>query len=430
LHYRSDDVRCTSSSTGHGEPGKSVSQRHVRYNFTDLGTLGGTFSEAVGINNKGWIAGSSTTPSDQVIHAALWRNGKLLDLGTLGGPNSVAPEADPQPNARGEVAGNSDTITPDPNGEDFCGFGTHLICLPFVWNNGNMTALPTLGGNNGQTWQVSNNGEVAGTAETAAADPSCNVLELETEPVIWENGQPQQLPTVSGDLDGAAQDINDHEQAVGLTGNCVADFPNTIFHAVLWQRAGSTWTATQLPSLGGTVLNVAFSINDRGQIAGQTALPGNTGFHAVIWEDGGVKDLGTLPGDAVSRIETINNHSEAVGTSFDAAGNMHPFVWRNGTMTNLNAFLSPNSLWVILEALGNNDREQIVGFAMNNSTGEVHGYVLTPCGENESVSCDESTSTLSASVPPKPRAPMPVGLQRRMSRFHPLPFLLEQENLP
>jgi len=74
---------------------KPVSQHRVRYNFTDLGTLGGTYSEAVGINNKGWIAGSSTTTGDQVIHAALWQNGKLTDLGTLGGPNSVRPKRIP-----------------------------------------------------------------------------------------------------------------------------------------------------------------------------------------------------------------------------------------------------------------------------------------------------------------------------------------------
>jgi len=47
-------------------------------------------------------------------------------------------------------------------------------------------------------------------------------------------------------------------------------------------------------------------------------------------------------------------------------------------MTNLNAFLPPDFPWLILEALGNNDRGQIVGFAVNESTGEVHGYVLTP----------------------------------------------------
>jgi probable HAF family extracellular repeat protein len=132
------------------------------YSVTDLGTLGGTSSEAVGINNAGAMAGSATISGDVARHATLWQHGVITDLGTLGGPNSAAPEAEPQPNSRGEVAGASDTNTPDPNGEDFCGFGTHLICLPFIWENGMLTALQTLGGNNAEAFQINNRGQVTG----------------------------------------------------------------------------------------------------------------------------------------------------------------------------------------------------------------------------------------------------------------------------
>ena len=54
---------------------------------------------------------------------------------------------------------------PDPLGEDFCFFGTHLICLAFVRQNGTMTALPTLGGNNGTVNYINNHNQVAGLAE-------------------------------------------------------------------------------------------------------------------------------------------------------------------------------------------------------------------------------------------------------------------------
>jgi probable HAF family extracellular repeat protein len=351
------------------------------YTVTDLGTLGGTFSEAVGINNNGSLAGNSAIPGDVAIHATLWRYGAITDLGTLGGPNSIAPEAEPQPNERGEVAGASDTTIADPNGEDFCGFGTHLICLPFVWRKGSLTALPTLGGYNGIALEINNRGQVTGTAENATQDPNCTAFALEAKPVIWEKGNITELSTVPGDLDGFAQGINDRGQAVGISTNCPSElfvFPS---HAVLW-TGGPKKVEIDLGNLGSTFFNVAFGINDRGQVVGQSGLPGNAAFHAFLWQGGKMSDLGTLPGDVVSWAETINSKGQAVGTSFDANNNTHPFIWQDGAMTNLNTLISPNSPWLLLEALGNNNRGQIVGFGLRTDTGEAHAFVATPCDDD------------------------------------------------
>jgi probable HAF family extracellular repeat protein len=93
-------------------PVRLAAQQHIRYTVTDLGTLGGTFSFGVGINNRGWVAGFSTLPGDLNQHAFLWRNGKITDLGTLGGPNS-APSFSPF-SERGDVGVEAETSTPDP----------------------------------------------------------------------------------------------------------------------------------------------------------------------------------------------------------------------------------------------------------------------------------------------------------------------------
>jgi probable HAF family extracellular repeat protein len=394
------------------------------YTIKVLGTLGGTFSEAVGINNRGSLAGISTLPGDNVVHAFLWKNGVITDLGTLGGPNSVAPEAEPQPNAKGEVAGASDTATPDPNGEDFCGFATHLICLPFIWEKGVLTVLPTLGGNNAEAWQINNGGQVVGTAENGTPDPSCKAFELEAEPVIWERGGIQRLPTVSGDLDGAAQAINDRGQAVGISTNCLSElfvFPS---HAALWTGSPAKVGVTDLGNLGSTKFNIAFGINNRGHIVGQSGVPGDMAFHAFLWSEGTMTDLGTLPGDVVSWAETINSDDQAVGTSFDTSGNMHPFLWENGVMTDLNTLIPPGFPWLLLEALGNNDRGQIVGYALQTATGEVHAYVLTPCDEERGhvEGCEEGgdeNTVLQASPAARdvPNRTLPPSLMRRMGRY-------------
>jgi len=96
----------------------------VHYHVVDLGTLtGGNFSQPFYMNSHGVVSGSSNLP-DNTQHAVLWFGQRITDLGTLGGPNSFAFAV----NSAGRSVGEAETSISDPNGEDFCGFGTHLIC--------------------------------------------------------------------------------------------------------------------------------------------------------------------------------------------------------------------------------------------------------------------------------------------------------------
>src|SRR5436309_13109347 len=59
--------------------------------LTDLGTLpGGDRSQAISINARGWIAGGSKTGEFDPLtgglqfHGVLWKDGEIIDLGTLG----------------------------------------------------------------------------------------------------------------------------------------------------------------------------------------------------------------------------------------------------------------------------------------------------------------------------------------------------------
>src|SRR4051794_22908236 len=79
--------------------GAQEGQEHHRrilphYRVIDLGTLGGdgtnndgTNSAGFGMNEKGWVAGTSNLVANGPQHAFLWRHDGMLDLGTLGGPN-------------------------------------------------------------------------------------------------------------------------------------------------------------------------------------------------------------------------------------------------------------------------------------------------------------------------------------------------------
>ncbi|OYY81854.1 MAG: hypothetical protein B7Y34_03625, partial [Methylophilales bacterium 16-45-9] len=57
------------------------------YNFTDLGTLGGTYSNASDINNISQVAGNAYTTGDSSSHASIWNNATAMDL-TPGIPGS------------------------------------------------------------------------------------------------------------------------------------------------------------------------------------------------------------------------------------------------------------------------------------------------------------------------------------------------------
>ncbi len=153
---------------------KQQNPNTAHYKISDLGTLqGGTFSQPFYINNNlGLVSGSSAT-ADGNQHAVLWLQELKLDIGVpgLGGPNSIAF----RDNETLQASGEAETSTPDPNGEDFCGFGTHLTCLPFLWQDGHMTALATLGGNNGVAKAINDLGVVAGYAENSTPIPTAQL---------------------------------------------------------------------------------------------------------------------------------------------------------------------------------------------------------------------------------------------------------------
>src|ERR1700747_2905829 len=208
----------------------SAAVAQVSYKITDLGTNKSTdnFSMAMGLNNQGWaenMDGFVNPPENNLFttvargRAVINANGVNIDLGTLGKPDANSWINWGGINDSGEAVGMSETADLDPNGEDICGFGTHLVCVPFLWRAGHMSALPTLGGNNGQASAINNRGEVVGFAETANADPTCPPSPTAL-PVLWKKGHAQPLPLVGSDPDGVAFGINAQGQAVGYSGNC------------------------------------------------------------------------------------------------------------------------------------------------------------------------------------------------------------------
>jgi probable HAF family extracellular repeat protein len=351
------------------------------YIVTDLGNLpNNNLGCAMDVNNQGWtlemsgvldpvsnFSGAKVLSGRAVINI----EGFKIDLGTLGGPNSWMNWGGI--NDRGQAVGMAETAVPDPDGEDFCAFGTHLTCRPFLWQDGHMSALPTVGGNNGTASDINNRGQIAGAAETTVPDSGCPAsAPMHTlTPVIWQEGIPHPLPTVGGDPDGVAFAINARGQAVGESGICAG-----ALHAISWENG----TAFPLPDVGGGAL--AQGVNDIGQIVGTIGSTDGTTEFGALWQNGVLTNLGTLPGDFAAIATGINNQGQVVGSTLDSGFNWaHGFVWQNGVMTDLNTLFPASSNLFVTMANKINQRGQISGMATVLSgpdAGDIHAFLATP----------------------------------------------------
>lgn len=383
------------------------------YTVVDLGTLGGTFSFANALNNRGAVVGEGTLSGDAALHGFLWQKGSMTDLRTLGGQNSYALWSFSDSN---QIVGAAETSKLDPNAEDFCFFGTDLQCLPFLWQNGVMTALPTLGGTNGQAFGVNNWGVVVGNAENRVADQTCPPPQvLRWKPVFWYKGKVYKLPTLPGHTVGTATVVNDLGLMAGVSYTC-AELATWSFHPVLWQYG----KVVKLETLGGTAAE-PFSINIQGQLVGWSNVSGDTTSHAFLWQrHTGMIDLLTLPEDASSSGQGINELGQIVGESCDSNWNCRAFLWQDGVMTDLNTLIPPDSNLYLLGARGGiNNRGQIAGYAYDTVSGELHAFLLNPCDRDES--CAEQGPALTNSAPRvRPQLPnnMRTLLQQRNQRGH------------
>ena len=360
--------------------------RHTtQYQVSNLDTLGGTSSGGNSINNRSWVAGYSRLTGNQSRHAALWRNRQqhaLLDLGTLGGPNSSVTWN--VKNTEGIIVGISQTADPEPLGEFWSSAAFYgppnnvgFINLGFVWEDCQMRGLPNFpGGNNGFATGANNRGKVVGWAENDVHDPTCvSPQVLQFRPAVWELGPPDQiqdLPLYPGDTSGAATAINDHGQIVGISGICdQAVGRHTAKHAVLWENGG----VTDLGNLGAQWWNTPTAINERGDVvgfAGDPAFVEGDILHAFVWtRHNRIQPLLPLQGHNPEHVDSeaygINEHGQVVGVSCDANFvDCRAVVWdHSDAPTDLNDLKAPGFPARLESAKDINDNGEITGRAID-----------------------------------------------------------------
>jgi len=267
-------------------------------------------SQAAGINESGTVVGQISTANGPT-RAAVFSNGGVQVLGTLGGLSSFGNGI----NASGQVVGLADTA--DGNRRGFVtgangslieigplngGYGSDANAIndngavtgyvdvngngdyrAYIYTNGTMQILDTLGGNYAQGYAINNAGMVAGYAFLAG--------DMVARAFLYANGEVKDIGGFGG-FDTHATGINEAGDVVGAGIDA-----NNVWHAFLYSE-GTFRDLNDLidPSLGWNIV-YAGDINDKGQIAARGCKVGNqcADLLLTLADTGGDPDPNPVP---------------------------------------------------------------------------------------------------------------------------------------
>jgi probable HAF family extracellular repeat protein len=287
----------------------------------------------VAVNSSGMVAGFILTEGFD-FHPFLWQNGKMRDLGTLGGADALATGL----NDRGQVVGISYTAD------------NYLHA--FLWKNGKMQDLSPGAEEYNAAYGINNRGQVAGWALTDRD---------ELHATLWNDGKLKDLGALPGDGFSFAAGVNNNGEAVGTSlGRTARPFISR----------NDSLQPVPAPGKAG----FAVAINDSGQVTGDAWISDDF-YHAFVSQGGKSADLGTL-GGGDSMAAGINGAGMVVGWSLTASGDNRAFFWQRGRMADLNRLLPANSDWTLQSAQGISERGDVVGIGYHK--GHFLPYLLTP----------------------------------------------------
>ena len=314
------------------------------YSIVDLGGLANTkFADVTHINDSGQVVGISAN------HAFLWENGVMIDLGTLGGDFSLANGI----NDLGQVVGESNTF----------GGETHA----FLWDHGTMSDLGT-SGETSSAHGINNQGEIVG------AISSKNVRGIA---VLWKNRQRLSLPDLGPTGSGStAFAVNANGDVTGVSSGFVSSSGGVV-RAVVWHGG----IVKDIGTLGGMHSN-ACALNDLGDVVGWAESP-NSSTDAFLWHDGVMRNLKSLAGRAAKSVSesqafAVNRLVQVVGSSSNSKGENRAVIWENGKTTDLNDLVTSQTGLVFTRARGINNRGQILVEVQVRTDGTTRSFVLTP----------------------------------------------------
>jgi len=325
-----------------------------RFTLTEIPTLGGTTSFARGISTNGLVTGNAQTATGTPaprLNAYLFDGTSSQNLGVLAGSNNFSRGY--AVNSSGVVVGESD----------------NNASRAFRWENGVMTALPTLGGATGVAHGINDAGTIVGISSTGTTSRA----------TVWTSAGARDLGSADNTTStlSRAWSINEQGDVVGFSRSMAG-----VSQATAWFGAGS---AISLGSLGdGAQFSEAFASNGAQMVVGRSntgvRTPGGTSvFSAFLWQSGSMTLLSTT-GFTFSQAIDVNASGWIVGNATNVSGAPSAaLLWNGGASTLLATLVNDASDWTFSSAEGINDAGQIVGYGRKN--GVTRAFLLTPVPE-------------------------------------------------
>lgn len=337
-----------------------------KFTIVGLGTLGGTTSSALDVNNNRQVSGNSLVTSDpgstgSLLRAYLWSSGTMTNLGFM---TPIPPSTSTNRFGRGYAVNDAGVVVGEFNNDS---------SRAFVYSEGVMSGLTRLAGgtDNGVALDINNSNVIVGSSSNGTASKATKWTYNGTTYVASDLGTIAGTPTATG----RAAAINENGAAAGQSTNSAGTT-----QATLWNGSN----IVNITSLGdGTRFSQAFGINESLEVVGSSSTGQTVGeligtgsstgiTRAFHWKDVIITELPPFNlytpennGSTTNYHSTANDINDAgviVGNSQRIAGMPAvATVWENGVAIDLNTLLPPGSGWVLTNADGINDRGDITG---------------------------------------------------------------------
>ena len=309
------------------------------------------------LNDSGEVSGQipPKMTDDGMYHAALWRQGQVIDLGLIGCRRTVSRCWSTAFGLNNNTIQGGDSHVPSPWPSPYHQPWSVYYAHETLWRDGQARAIRTIGWEFGKVYDVNDRGTAVGSSRdtdwsaTKQADYLVHGFVYFNDRRVYRIGDLQQQ--------SVAYAVNERDQVTGKI-----DIGNRM-RAFLWDNG----TLRDIGHLGGFE-SYGNDINDHPSpmIVGHSVDQASQ-VRAFVWRDGVMRGLPHLPGENRSSASGVNNGGDIVGASGDRA-----VIWRNERVYDLNRLLTRSPAERLTVAVEINNRGQIL------ARGARSYYLLTP----------------------------------------------------